>query len=65
MECKIGEIRMTYEGTKKVVDTLVKNNKQTEAIEHLLKEVQRLHWVCRFWLDEAEKLEKTLEEWRE
>ena len=56
---------MTYEGTKKVVDTLVKNNKQTEAIEHLLKEVQRLHWACRFWLDEAEKLEKILEEWRE
>jgi len=50
--------KMTYEGTKKVVDALVKNNKQTEAIEHLLKEVQRLHWVCQFWLSEAEKLEK-------
>lgn len=56
---------MTFEGTKKVVDTLVKNNKQTEAIEHLLKEVQRLHWACQFWLNEAEKLEKILEEWRE
>ena len=56
---------MTFEGTKKVVDTLVKNNKQTEAIEHLLKEVQRLHWVCRIWHDETEKIEKTLEEWRE
>lgn len=56
---------MTYEGTKKVIDCLVKENKQTEAIEHLLKEVQRLHWVCQFWFNEAVGLEKTLEEWRE
>ena len=45
---------MTYEGTKKVVDALVNNNRQTDAIEHLLKEVQRLHWVCMFWQQEAE-----------
>lgn len=36
---------MTYEGTKAVVDTLVESNRHTDAIEHLLKEVQRLHWV--------------------
>ena len=56
---------MTYEGTKKVVDCLVKENKQTEAIEHLLNEVQRLHWVSQFWTNLAEELEKTLDEWRE
>lgn len=56
---------MTFEGTKAVVNSLVKNNRQTDAIEHLLKEVQRLHWVCMFWQDEAKSLEKILEEWRE
>tara|TARA_R100000322_G_C5271247_1_gene147099 strand:- start:184 stop:336 length:153 start_codon:yes stop_codon:yes gene_type:complete len=45
---------MTYEGTKAVVDTLVKSNRQRDAIEHLLKEVQRLHWVCQFWQQVAE-----------
>ena len=52
---------MTYEGTKLVVDTLVKNNRQTDAIEHLLKEVQRLHWVCMFWQQEAE--DREAEDW--
>ena len=54
---------MTYEGTKQVVDALVKNNRQADAIEHLLKEVQRLHWVCKFWTHEAETLQRTLDEW--
>lgn len=54
---------MTYEGTKQVVDTLVKNNRQEEAIEHLLKEVQRLHEVCEYWIEEAERLIATLDEW--
>ena len=54
---------MTYEGTKGVVDALVKNNRQRDAMEHLLKEVQRLHWVCMFWQDEADTLQRTLDEW--
>ena len=45
---------MTYEGTNAVVDVLVDNDRQAEAIEHLLKEVQRLHWVCMFWQQVAE-----------
>ena len=56
---------MTYKGTKKVVDALVKNNKQTEAIKYMKQEIKRLHWICQFWQEEAEKLEKTLEEWRD
>ena len=53
---------MTFEGTKAVVEALTKNNEQTEAIEHLLKEVQRLHWICMFWQEEAETLLKKLDE---
>ena len=56
---------MTFEGTKAVVDSLVKNNKQTEAIEYMKREIKRLHWICLFWQEEAEKLEKILEAWRE
>ncbi len=53
---------MTYEGTKLVVDALLKNNRQRDAIEHLLKEVQRLHWVCMFWQQEAEDREAEAED---